>query len=59
MIGCSSRDEHKQVKKSTRRLSVLNQSSSMERSSRHADNSESFAENVEILDSQKGTWRAR
>ena len=41
MIGCSSRDEHKQVEKSARRLNVINQSSSMERWSRCADSSNS------------------
>jgi len=39
MMGCSSRDEHKQVEKSARRLNVINQSSSMERWSRRADSS--------------------
>jgi len=41
MMGCSSRDEHKQVEKSARRLNVINQSSSMERWSRRADSSDS------------------
>jgi len=49
MMGCSSRDEHKQVEKPTRRLSVINQTSSMERSSSRADSSESLDESVEIL----------
>ena len=43
MMGCSSRDEHKQVEKSARRLSVINQSSSMERSSRRVDNLKNLA----------------
>jgi len=41
MMGCSSRDEHKQVEKSARRLNVINQPSSMERWSRCADSSDS------------------
>ena len=49
MMGCSSRDEHKQVEKPTRRLSVINQTSSMERSSSRANSSENLAESVEIL----------
>jgi len=52
-MRCNSRDEHKQVEKSTRRLSVINQSTSMERSSRHADSSESLAKTVEISDSPR------
>ena len=53
MMGCSSGDEHKQVEKPTRRLSVINQSSSMERSSRCADSIESLAKSVEISNSPK------
>ena len=53
MMGCSLRDRHKQEEKSARRLSVINQSSSMERSTRRADSSKSLAENVEILDNPK------
>jgi len=53
MMGCSSGDEHKQVEKSTRRLSVINQSNSMERSSRRVNSSESLAESVKISDSPK------
>ena len=41
MMGCSSRDEHKQVEKSARRLSIINQTSSMKRSLRRADSSDS------------------
>ena len=48
MMGCSSGDEQKQVEKSARRLSVINQSSSMERSSRCADSLESLAKSVDI-----------
>ena len=51
MMGCSSRDKHKQVEKSARRLSVINQSSSIERSSRRADSSESLTKSVEISNS--------
>jgi len=53
MMRCSSKDEHKQMDKSTRRLSVINQSNNTERSSRRVDNSESLAENVEISGSPK------
>jgi len=52
MMGCSSGDKHKQVEKSTIRLSVINQSSSMEMSSRRADSSvehvKSLMEHVKI-----------
>jgi len=53
MIGCSSGDEHKQVEKSARRLSVINQSNSMEMSSRCEDSSKILAESVEISNSPK------
>ena len=53
MMGCSSGDEHKQVNKSARRLSVINHSNNMERSSRCADSSKSLAENSEISNSPK------
>jgi len=43
LLMMSSGDEHKQVEKSTRRLSVINQSSSMERSSRRVDNLKNLA----------------
>ena len=51
MMGCSSRDEHKQVEKSARRLNVINQSSSMERFSRRANSLESLAGNLGSSDS--------
>jgi len=47
IIGYSSGARHKKVENSTRRLSLISQPSSMERSSRRADSLESLVENVE------------
>lgn len=65
MMGCISKAKDKQVENLTRRSSIISQSSSIDRSIRHAYNPVNLMrclDNLEILSDrsqivQKGTWR--